>query len=429
MITFSASKKLRKRAGEFAEAARKVFNYRKDVLSESSLAELNAVHEAATQLSRDKSLTAEILSEKQEEWDSVLRKHGGHIYPKTFWSDNVETFLVAAIIVLGVRAFFLQPFIIPTNSMYPTYSGMYHQIYDEEQRPSMLTESLRFVFLGARNREVVAEASGEAVLPLRVGRNSEGNLVGEAYFEVVPARKWLVVPTKNKRYTFRVNGQPASFEVPLDFNADALLLDRFYPGAESWGDVIVAERSTGRLRMNASGQALLTLPDGPYRTGQEILNFDILSGDALFVDRFTYHFFPPETGDPIVFRTGGIMGPRGPLDDKYYIKRLAGTPGQTLAINDPILFVDGEPADQSRAFIENNQQVEGYGGYVSGLEGMRYLDPGTSYELPEDQFFALGDNSRNSQDSRYFGSFDEKRVIGRAFFIYYPFTKRWGPAE
>ncbi|MEM1223863.1 MAG: signal peptidase I, partial [Verrucomicrobiota bacterium] len=156
---------------------------------------------------------------------------------------------------------------------------------------------------------------------------------------------------------------------------------------------------------------------------------DVLSGDALFVDRFSYHFFRPETGDPIVFRAGGISGPNGQLGDKYYIKRLGGSGGETLAIDEPILFIDGEAATQNEAFVKNNEEIDGYRGYVSGWPGMSFLDPGTTFTVPENELFALGDNSRNSQDSRYFGSFDQDRVIGRALFIYYPFTKRWGPAD
>ena len=81
------------------------------------------------------------------------------------------------------------------------------------------------------------------------------------------------------------------------------------------------------------------------------------------------------------------------------------------------------------AFEYNAEEIDGYEGYVNGKENMRYLDPGTSYQIPEDKYFALGDNSDNSLDSRYWGSFDKREVIGRAFFIYYPFTKRWGPAQ
>jgi len=49
--------------------------------------------------------------------------------------------------------------------------------------------------------------------------------------------------------------------------------------------------------------------------------------------------------------------------------------------------------------------------------------------VPPRKFVALGDNSGNSLDSRYWGFVPEKAVIGKAFFIYYPFTRRWGVAE
>jgi signal peptidase I len=49
--------------------------------------------------------------------------------------------------------------------------------------------------------------------------------------------------------------------------------------------------------------------------------------------------------------------------------------------------------------------------------------------VPDSSFVALGDNSQNSADSRYWGFVPEQSVIGRAFFVYYPFTKRWGPSD
>ena len=48
---------------------------------------------------------------------------------------------------------------------------------------------------------------------------------------------------------------------------------------------------------------------------------------------------------------------------------------------------------------------------------------------PSDGFFAMGDNSGNSADGRYWGFVPAADVIGRPLFIYYPFTRRWGPAR
>ncbi len=409
--------------------ARKIINYRKDQLDQSALGELEAVWKDATSVSKDRSLSEALLETKSHEWEPTLKRHGGKIYPKTFWSDNVETFLVAAIIVLGVRAFFLQPFIIPTNSMYPTYSGMYHQIYDSEDSPSMLAKPFRFALLGARNREVVADVSGEVRIPLEFGNLSNSDYRARATFEIVDGKKWLFVPTKLKRYPIIIGDQVEYFDVPLDFDGDSVLLERFFPDAEGWPDVISNERTTGRFRQNGAHRGTITVPEDAVSAGETVLNFDVLSGDALFVDRFTYHFFPPEVGDPIVFRTGTIQYPPQPLGEKYYIKRLAGVGGDVLEIHSPALFIDGEMAVDNVAFEYNAEEIDGYEGYVNGKENMRYLDPGTSYQIPEDKYFALGDNSDNSLDSRYWGSFDKREVIGRAFFIYYPFTKRWGPAQ
>ena len=64
------------------------------------------------------------LEEKAKAVDEALQKSGGLYYHKKGWVENAEMLLVAAIVVIGIRSFFLQPFIIPTNSMYPSFYGM-----------------------------------------------------------------------------------------------------------------------------------------------------------------------------------------------------------------------------------------------------------------------------------------------------------------
>ena len=54
---------------------------------------------------------------------------------------------------------------------------------------------------------------------------------------------------------------------------------------------------------------------------------------------------------------------------------------------------------------------------------------GRTLKVPEDSYYALGDNSGNSQDGRYWGFVPAKDVVGRPIFVYYPFTSRWGPAR
>jgi signal peptidase I len=172
--------------------------------------------------------------------------------------------------------------------------------------------------------------------------------------------------------------------------------------------------------------------------GDTILRFDITLGDALFVDRLSYHFKRPEAGDPFVFRTGEIPGIEGGAEnivDKYYIKRIGGVAGERLEIKNGALLVNGKPRSEVEAFQRNERQEGDYKGYVYPTQNdpsnppQLLTAPGVTVELPTGTFVALGDNSANSLDSRYWGYVPEKSVIGKAIFIYYPFTKRWGLAE
>ena len=164
-------------------------------------------------------------------------------------------------------------------------------------------------------------------------------------------------------------------------------------------------------------------------SGASIIAFDIRLGDALFVDRLTYHFRKPKVGDPFVFKTDEILDAvgraTGDFTPKYYIKRLSGKEGELLEIKDSTLLVDGRPRDEAAAFERNAAQEGEYVGYKN--EGL--LSAGATMEVPEDSYVALGDNSANSADSRYWGFVPQESVIGRAIFIYYPFTQRWGLSE
>jgi signal peptidase I len=72
-----------------------------------------------------------------------------------------------------------------------------------------------------------------------------------------------------------------------------------------------------------------------------------------------------------------------------------------------------------------------YRGYFNATpeSGARYLFPGEQLNVPEDKYFAMGDNSGNSADGRYWGFVPAKDVVGRPLFVYFPFTRHWGPAK
>ena len=405
--------RLRKKAKELLQAANKVRHYRCDVISEDQLDKLDQSILELETMFKDKATEENSLEESLEQLDTLLGKIGGKIYPKTFWSDNLEVLLVAAILVIGVRTFFFQPFIIPTNSMYPTYSGMTAHVYtQDEASPSAAQQLINKLILGAKYKSVFAGTNGKLLIP--IGRRN-GN--SEIYKQQVKGRKWFIFPAVFNEYTFYVDNFAHTLQVPAEFSMDKLLSETFTSGE-------------AKIVPSAISKTGIAWDVGRYlKKGEPIIRFDINLGDALFVDRISYHFKRPKVGDPFVFRTNAIREElirlTGDGTDKYYIKRIAGVGGETLEIRDGALLANGELRDEVAAFVRNAEKEGEYKGYVNHS----LLAKDRTLKIPENSFVALGDNSGDSQDSRFWGFVPDRSVIGKAFFIYYPFTKRWGPAE
>jgi signal peptidase I len=113
-------------------------------------------------------------------------------------------------------------------------------------------------------------------------------------------------------------------------------------------------------------------------------------------------------GDTLEIRRAGAQGSANGI----------GSAGGTLLRN-------GEPITGAAALTKNNAAE----GQYRGFQPLGLLQPGRVVEVPEHAFFALGDNSSNSSDGRYWGFIPEKDVVGRPLVIYYPFTRRFGPAR
>ena len=407
---------LRKQAKELLHAASKVYHYRKDLLSGEDILALEASVKKVNVAFKDKTKGHESLKSEMESLDQLLHRIGGKIHPKTFWSDNIEVVLVAAILVIGIRTFFFQPFIIPTNSMYPTYSGMNSVVYDTptNTEPSLPMRLFRLLTLGAKHKSLTASNSGDVELLLYPDEST-----GRVYDKKrIRGPKWIVLKGWFDQYTFLVDGQPQELTVPADFDIRPVMAEVFR----------IDQQEEPRQNPNQRGTLIMPL-NKQVEAGETFLSFDITLGDALFVDRLSYHFRTPKAGDPFVFRTDEILDAVGKATNdytpKYYIKRIGGVEGETLEIRDGSLLADGVPRDENPAFIRNAEREGEYGGYIN----QQLLHKNLRMHIPEGNYVALGDNSANSADSRYWGYVPEKSVIGKAFFVYYPFTKRWGPSE
>lgn len=191
-------------------------------------------------------------------------------------------------------------------------------------------------------------------------------------------------------------------------------------GVKSLEDLSAAERY-----LDSSTMAKL------YTPGSVLCDGWLCTGDHLFVDRVSLHFKPLTRGEIFIFNTEGIIDPRThqPLPGFFYIKRMVGLPGDTLKIVNNVLMIrpQGENAfrpatDFSARF---NRIYSGKGGYMGHVpEGC--LADGEEFTVPVDSFFAMGDNSRNSLDSRYWGAVPRRNVIGRALNVFWPVSRRYG---
>lgn len=124
-------------------------------------------------------------------------------------------------------------------------------------------------------------------------------------------------------------------------------------------------------------------------------------GDNLIVDKLSYRFYDPDRFDIIVF----------PQEDgRYFIKRIIGLPGENVRIDeDGFIYINGENLQESY-----------------GKEVMR--DPGLAkdgIQLGADEYFVLGDNRNNSEDSRYadMGNVKKRNIIGKVWFIASPWSR------
>lgn len=128
------------------------------------------------------------------------------------------------------------------------------------------------------------------------------------------------------------------------------------------------------------------------------------SGDYIFTSKITYKFRPIKRGDVIVFKS-----PKNP--DIDYIKRIIALPGDTLLVNNGIVY------------INNNQVNENYISDFTNLWNGGYIKEGVSVTIPEEDIFVMGDNRPRSSDSREFGPIPIDNVIGNVFYRYFPSNK------
>ena len=126
----------------------------------------------------------------------------------------------------------------------------------------------------------------------------------------------------------------------------------------------------------------------------------IMTGDMVLAEKVTYYSREPQAGDIVTFTD--------PLnDERVLIKRCIAVGGQTVNVQDGVLYIDG--VAQSESYTRNLPS------YQLSSQVVSY-----PYEVPEGYIWVMGDNRTNSQDSRYFGAIPLSSVKSKAVAIYWP---------
>jgi signal peptidase I len=157
----------------------------------------------------------------------------------------------------------------------------------------------------------------------------------------------------------------------------------------------------------------------PFKIPSGSMRMTLIEGDRLFVNKLSYGpLFPftkyrlpgfekPRRGDVIVFKYPVTR-------DKDYIKRLIAVGGETVEIKDGHIYINDK--------IVNTPPISNIP-YVNAGD---YGKPGQKIVVPKGNYFAMGDNSKSSYDSRYWGFVPEELVIGKAEWLFWPLTRiRW----
>jgi signal peptidase I len=356
-------RKLKRQANECMNLVRHALNMREDLIPKGDVV---AAREAISRVQQQI---------RNKEWDAVsascpeLVEHANAIRgrkPRGALVENVEMLIVAIAVAMGLRAYFLQPFKIPTGSMQPTLNGITAEAVAPDWTDKLPFKVLRLVVSGEWYHTEIAKASG----------------VLSTYQEH---------PTDPSAFLLRIGG--VAHKIPKDIyvTPEGNIAPNYYPGRLiKKGDVLWAGRTQ--------------------------------RGDHLFVNKVIWNFRKPKRDEVMVFTTDGIHSlPPG----THYIKRMVGLPSEKVSIRPPNLVINGKPMVGLYGIDKVTSAINGDSGYQLAEDSFMNA-PHLEWRLNPDQYFALGDNTTNSRDSRYWGPVPAENLVGPAVFVYWPFTKRWG---
>lgn len=406
-MTFFQHRRLRKHAKELLHHCVAVRHMRRDLLPADTLARLSASIDGLMAARRQGRDPAALEASVRAAEDAAVAAHPPRPMPQL--RELTETLVVAFGVAMAFRAYFFQPFKIPTGSMQPTLYGHHSVGRTAEDQPISPTwldhmpfKPFKWLVTGAWYTAVTAKESG--LVQLHVDRAG------------APGYVFVSVHGRTSR-------------VPQDALDRGELSIRNFRQVREAG---MADAGGKRVEIIARGEAL---------AGDTIWSGYKTFGDHVFVNRMKWYFFPPRRGQIVVFATDGIPDLSS---GEHYIKRLVGLPNETIGIEAPFLTVDGTKVEypetilrvaQRRAAWEGGPHYLGYAltghdRFMSQVRRMPVRCPlgleGDTLALGPDEFLPMGDNTGNSFDGRYWGPVPRRRLVGPASCVYWPWSPRWG---
>lgn len=409
--------KWKKEAQLLMKGARKFVHYKRDLLNEARISEIESRREdlVAAIRTKDREQVRQASAMLQSACEQSLPQQK----PLSSFEENVEVIFVAIVIALGLRAYYLQPFRIPTGSMQPTLNGIIGNPIPEKDWPSWPQRIIDQFLRGRAYAKVVADRD------IRVATDRSGRpMVGDVQFLHYFSRS-QIIPSDSQPSLFSWLKGTDPVRLPAPVNP------------------------CRQIGLNRALQ-IAELNNGVIPKGTVICEGAIDTGDWVLVDKISYHFRKPRRGEVFVFDTLGIRGIHDRSGEQasgaHYIKRLCGVPGDTLSIQPPNLMVNGQAAQEPSI----RRVAEAKGPYAINPQGYipadpreamahsrpvsQYLTkPGETLELAVTaapgmrEYAALGDNTGNSLDSRYWGSVKEYNLVGPALCTFWPITNgHWG---
>lgn len=178
----------------------------------------------------------------------------------------------------------------------------------------------------------------------------------------------------------------------------------------------------------------------PFRIPSNSMMPTLLTGDFILVNKFDYGLRLPVINKKVISigepKRGDVMVFRYPGDNKTpYIKRVIGLPGDRITYKNKTLQINGEIIPKEKSGI---YQGVGSGMVMTGADYLTEdLDPVSheilivpnrrpdsreiyvdEFEVPEGEYFMMGDNRDNSMDSRFWKTVPDENIIGRAFRVW-----------